>query len=242
MGVGGLGFGAGGGSGADEPGEHVMASTPYEIPDLRDHAFLVVNGDELVLVSEAQDAAARPLSLEEITVPKLGAVVEGQLVYEVPERGVTSLAFRYLDSAWGHVDLALLGKAPPRPKAIAGPASNDLLEVVVYAVEEKQEAYGARAPPGKRLAVIHAGFTNRDEENVVRVDLARYATLRDGREAFRAAGGAKGGGVLRGEVQLLPRALRRGALVFEVAERHGPLTLALKLPEYGSLTLALPRN
>jgi len=242
MGVGGLGVG-GGKQEKENPDDYEMRPTPYVVPEVKDHAFVLVNGQDTALLSEANSAAPHALSAEQIVVPKLNAEVKGQLVYEIPERGVTSLVFRYLDTAYGSFDVPLFGKPPAPAVAIAGPMANDVLEVSAYGVQELARVGDSSAPAGQKYAVVQLGCTGKAEGSLVRVELENYASLRDPQGfSFTPAKDASAPGQFKGMVQFLPQTPQRGALVFQVPEQHGALTLVLTIPGNAPLELNLPNT
>jgi len=242
-GAGGLGLGAEQSSKSEKPGDFEMRSTPYVVPDVNQHAFVVINGQDTVVVSDAQPAAAHPLPLDRIEVPELNAEVRGQLVYQIPATGVSSLLFRFLDTSMGNFDVQLYGQ-PPRPATpIAGPVKNDVLEICAYGLEEVSNVGGKYASGTNKYAVVQLGLTGKAEGSLVQAEVENYAYLRDPQgTTFTPAKDVSAPGQFKGTVQLLPGTLQRGSLVFAVPEQHGPLTLVLTLPGYAALELNLPNS
>ena len=242
-GVGGLGFGAGQAQKGENPDDYEMKPTPYLVPDIKQHAFLVINGQDTAVISEAQSAAPHPLSVEQIVVPELNAEVRGQLVYEIPSSGVSSALFRYLDTSMGSFDVPLYGKAPAAAAPIAGPAKNVVLEVSAYSVQQVASLGNMSAPGGDMYAVVQMGCTGKSEGSLVQVELDNYAYLRDPQGVtFAPAKDVTAPGQFKGTVQFLPGTLQRGSLVFSVPAQHGALTLVVNLPGYPPLELNLPNT
>jgi len=242
-GVGGLGLGAGQAQKKENPDDYEMKPTPYLVPDVKQHAFLVINGQDTAVISEAQSAAAHPLPVEQILVPELNAVVRGQLVYEIPSSGVASVLFRYLDTSMGSFDVPLYGKAPAAAAPIAGPVKNAVLEVSAYGVQQVASLGNMSAPGGDMYAVVQMGCTGKSEGSLVQVELDNYAYLRDPQGVtFTPAKDVSAPGQFKGTVQFLPGTLQWGSLVFSVPVQHGALTLVVNLPGYPPLELNLPNT
>jgi hypothetical protein len=241
--VGGLGVGAGEAQKKENPDDYVMKPTPYVIPDVKSHAFVVINGADTAVISDAQSSAAQALGVEQIVVPELNAEVKGQLVYEIPASGVSSVLFRFLDTSMGSFDVPLYGKPPAAATAIAGPVKNDVLEVSAYGVQEVASLAGQSAPGSDKYAVVQLGCTGRAEGSLVRVEMENYAYLRDAQgSTYAPAKDVSAPGQFKGTVQFLPETAQRGALVFQVPAQHSALTFVLALPGYPALELNLPNT
>jgi hypothetical protein len=242
-GVGGLGFGAGQAQKKENPADYEMKPTPYLVPGVQQHAFLIINGQDTAVISEAQAAAAHALPVEQIVVPELNAEVRGQLVYEIPASGVSSVLFRYLDTSMGSFDVPLYGKPPPAAAPIAGPVKNEVLEVSAYGVQQVASLGGKYAPGTDAYAVVQMSCTGKSAGSLVQVELENYAYLRDAQgTTFTPAKDVSAPGQFKGTVQFLPETAQRGALVFQVPAQHGALTLVIKLPGYAPLELSLPNT
>jgi hypothetical protein len=242
-GAGGLGFGAGQAQKKENPDDYEMKPTPYLVPDVKQHAFVVINGQDTAVISEAQSAAARGLPLDEIVIPKLNAEVSGQFVYEIPASGVSSVLFRYLDTSMGSFDVPLYGKPPAAAAPIAGPVKNEVLEVSAYGVQQVASLGGKYAPGTDAYAVVQLGCTGKSQGSLVQVALEDYAYLRDAQgTTFTPAKDVSAPGQFKGMVQFLPETAQRGALVFQVPAQHGALRLVVNLPGYPPLELNLPNT
>jgi hypothetical protein len=241
--VGGLGFGAGEAQKKENPEDYVMKPTPYLIPDVKSHAFVVINDSDTAVISDAQSSAPQALLVEQILVPELNAEVKGQLVYEIPASGVSSVLFRFLDTSMGSFDVPLYGKPPAAAAAIAGPVRNDVLEVSAYGVQEMASLAGQSAPGSDKYAVVQLGCTGKAQGSLVQVEMEKYAYLRDVEgTTYNAAKDASAPGQFKGTVQFLPETAQRGSLVFQVPAQHSALTLVLTLPGYAPLELNLPNT
>ena len=242
-GAGSLGFGGGQAQKKENPDDYEMKSTPYVVPEIKQHAFVVINGQETASISDAETSAAHPLSLEQIVVPELNSVVKGQLVYEIPASGVSSVMFRYLDTSMGSFDLQIYGRAPRLPDAIAGPVKNDVIEMCVYGVQEASNVGGKYAGGTDKYAIVQLGLTGKAEGSLVQAELENFSYVRDPQGlTFQPAKDVSAPGQFKGTVQFLPGTLQRGSLVYSVPEKHGALTLVLNLPGYPPLELNLPNS
>lgn len=242
-GAGGLGFGSGQEQKQENPGDYELKPTPYLVSDLNTHAFVVINGGETAVISDAQPAAAQPLAIEQIDLPAPNAEVRGQLVYEIPAGGVSSVVFRYLDTSMGSFDVVLYGKPPRATAPIAGPVNNDVLETSVYGVQQMASVGSVSAPGGEMFVVVQLGCVGKSEGGLVQVELENYAYLRDARDGtFAPTKNLSVPGEFKGTVQFLPGTLQRGSLAFSVPAQHGALALVINLPGYSPLELSLPNT
>jgi len=238
MGAGSLGFGGGAAPQRHKESDYVMAPTPYVVPAVPDHLFLVVDGGTAVKISPAQAEAPGALSVEEIAIPKLGAVLEGVFVFEVRQQ-VRSLELMFLDTAYGNVRLPLHGRAPAPERPKLGPVGNEVVDLGAFGLQEVKQLGAVTAPAGKRFAVVELQLRGKSEKDLVRFVLEDRATLYDAQHRYSVAREAPAPGALGGELQLVPFTAARGTLAFAVDEGHGPLGLAVDLPGQAPLRLAL---
>jgi len=238
MGAGALGFGGGATPQRHRESDYVMAPTPYVVPAVPDHLFLVADGGTAVKISAAQADAPGALSVEELSIPKLGAVLEGAFVFEVPEQ-VRSLELMFLDTAYGNVRLPLHGRAPEPERPRLGPVGNEVVELGAFGLQEVKQLGAVAAPAGKRFALVELQLRGRSEKDLVRFVLEDRATLYDAQRRYSVAREARAASALDGELQLVPFTAARGTLAFAVDEGHGPLGLAVDLPGHAPLRLAL---
>jgi len=215
----------------------------YLVPQVPNHLFLLIDGDRSVTLSDATSAAPHPLSMDQIVVPTTGAVVAGDYVFEIPDHGVTSLELFFIDTELGNMNVPLFGHAPPEQRPIAGPASNGLVETAILGMHEVASVGGVHAPPGQTYAMIEIRMRALSQGNLVRFDPTKFLVLGDAdsysyplvpvdglEDEFSAA------------TQLIPLVPSRGTLAYLVPASHSALTLAINLPGYKSVALALPNS
>jgi hypothetical protein len=215
----------------------------YLVPQVPNHLFVIIDGDHAASLSDATSAAPHPLSMDQIVVPTTGAVVAGDYVFEIPDHGVSSLELLFIDADLGNMDVPLVGHAPAAPLSIAGPASNGLVETSILGIREIAALGNNHAPPGQKYAVIDIRMRALSAGNLVRFDPTKYLVLADAdsygyhvvaieslEDEFTAA------------TQLIPLVPSRGTLAYLVPAVHSALTLAIDLPGYKAVALAVPNS
>jgi hypothetical protein len=215
----------------------------YLVPQMPNHLFVIIDGDHAARLSDATSAAPHPLSMDQIVVPTTGTVVAGDTVFEIPDHGVISLELLFIDSELGNMDVPLFGHAPAEPPSIAGPASNGLVETSILAIREVAALGSAHAPPGQKYAVIDIRMRALAAGNLVRFDPTKYLMLTDADSYSYHLVAVEG---LEDEftaaMQLIPLVPSRGTLAYLIPASHSALTLAIDLPGYKALALALPNS
>jgi hypothetical protein len=139
--------------------------------------------------------------------------------------------------------LPLFGSAPPESRAIAGPVGNGLIEASILGVQQVAAVGSVHAPPGQTYAMIEVRMRGLSPGNLVRFDPTMYSVLSDAdgysyhvvlvdgiEDEFASA------------TQLLPMVPSRGTLVYLVPASHSALILAINLPDYPAIGLALPNT
>ena len=121
-------------------------------------------------LSDATGAAPHPLQIDQLLVPVTGSTVTGAVVFEIPDRGVASLELLFIDSDQGNMNVPLFGRAPPEPRAVAGPAGNGLIETALLGMREVAAVGDVRAPAGQTYAVIDVRMRALSAGNLVRFD------------------------------------------------------------------------
>jgi len=220
-----------------------IGSVKYLVPQVTDHLFLVIDGDRQAVLSDANRAAPHPLALDQLLVPATSAVVAGDAVFEIPNRGVTSLELYFIDTDQGDMHVPLFGRAPPEERPIAGPTSNGLIETAILGLQQVASVGSLQAPAGQTYAMIDIRMRALSPGNLVRFDPTMYSVLGDADgysyhvipvegldDEFTAA------------TQLLPLIPSRGTLAYLVPVTHSALTLAINLPGYKAVSLALPNS
>ena len=217
---------------AHPPGQ--WFSVAYVLSNVPECIFLLVDGEVPAAIAPAHSGLPGAIPLDRFKVPKLDDVALGKLVFEVPEQ-LRSLELLLVDSAHGHLRLGILGRAPEPPRPAIGPVADEQVEIGAFGVEEVRRLGEATAPPGQRFAVVRLSFRAKGD---VKVDLEDLAFLYDAQRRYTVARGAPAPGALSGPQRLLPSTPVRGALVFEVDEKHGPLAFAVNTTPWPPLPLA----
>ncbi len=215
----------------------------YLVPQLNNHLFLIVDGDRQVTLSDATGAAPHPLAIDQLLVPTTGSGVSGDVVFEIPDHGVTSLELLFIDTDQGDMRVPLFGHAPPAPHPIAGPASNGLIEAAILGMRELAAVGGVHAPAGQTYAVIDIDMRALSPGNLVRFDPTMYSVLADADGySYRVISLETLDDEFTAATQLIPLVPSRGTLAYLIPVAHAALTLAINLPEYKAMTLALPNS
>jgi hypothetical protein len=215
----------------------------YLVPQLNNHLFLIVDGDRQVTLSDATGAAPHPLAIDQLLVPTGGSGVSGDVVFEIPDHDVMSLELLFIDTDQGDMHLPLFGHAPPAPHPIAGPTSNGLIEAAILGMREVAAVGGVHAPAGQTYAVIDIGMRALSPGNLVRFDPTMYSVLADADGySYRVISLDALDDEFTAATQLIPLVTSRGTLAYLIPVAHTALTLAINLPEYKAMTLALPNS
>jgi hypothetical protein len=219
-----------------------VGSGKYVVPQVNNHLFLLIDGDRPATLSDATAAAPRPLAIDQLLVPA-SATVGGDAVFEIPNHGVSSLELLFIDSEQGDMRLALFGHAPLEPHAITGPASNELVETSILGLHEGPAVGSVRAPSGQTYAVIELRMRALSPGNLVRFDPTMYSVLTDADGySYRVTQVEGLEDEFSAATQLLPLIPSRGTLAYLVPVSHSALTLAINLPGYKAVGLALPNS
>jgi hypothetical protein len=220
-----------------------VGSIPYLVPEFTNHLFLLVNGDRPFVLSDATGAAPHPLATDQLLIPASGHAVSGDAVFEIPDAGVASLELLFLDNDKGNMHVALYGHAPPAARPIAGPVGNGLIETAILGLKEISAIGATPAPAGQTYAVLGITLRGLSPGNLVRTDPTRYTALTDADGySYRVAQVADLEDEFPAATQLLPLLASRGTLAFLLPAPHSALTLAVNVPGYKALTLAVPNS
>jgi hypothetical protein len=220
-----------------------VGSIQYLVPQVTNHLFLLLDGDRPATLSDATAAAPHPLALDQLLVPPSGGVVAGDIVFEIPDHGVSSLELLFIDSEQGNMNVPLFGRAPPTPNPIAGPASNGLIETAILGMKENAAVGGVHAPAGRTYVLIDLRMRGLSPGNLVRLDPTMYSMLNDADGySYRVMALDGLDDEFGAATQLLPLIPSRGTLAYLIAVPHAALTLAINLPEYRPMALALPNS
>ena len=123
----------------------------YGVPELGQHLYLVVNGNELGLLHGDWSDGSERKSFSGLTLTKPGDKVTGDLVFEVGEAVPTNLALRFYDDTAGDFGLSLRGTVT-ESQAIVPILKNQVSEFGVFGV--KDPSTSPPAPAGFRTVEI----------------------------------------------------------------------------------------
>jgi len=176
-GAGSMGFGvskSGSGGGSSPP--PTLESTPYLIPDVKKHLWLLSDGrfsDPVDL--EATSATPGHLSTPSFTIAKLGQVLRGKIVFEAPA-GAALQALQFLDTQYGHVLIPVKGtKSGPPPPPMRAAKRNSVVELAV--TEASWSSTDRPAPPGLRYYTLGLRGTSQSPTDIVELKFDEYAFL-----------------------------------------------------------------
>ncbi len=178
QGAGSLGFGVAKtdpGAAASQPA--TLESTPYVVPDVKRHLWLLSDGrfaDPVDLA--ATSATPDHLSTPSFTIAKLGQVLRGKLVFEAPA-GATYQALQFLDTQYGHALILVKGgkPAPPPGPPLGAAKQNEVLELAV--TESSLSASDQPSAPGLRSFTLGLRGISRSPTDIVDVKFDEYAFL-----------------------------------------------------------------
>lgn len=134
--------------------------TEYQIPNLPDHLYAVVDGHRLARIHP--QAAGQPghVPVKDFKLPKIGATISGNVVFAMPPGmkagDAKSIEVRFYDYAHGHFSIPLLSSATDAPpaKSLAPPLGNEVLEVAVYGFARTPTLNGQTAPAGMTYVTV----------------------------------------------------------------------------------------
>jgi hypothetical protein len=220
-----------------------IGSTNCLVAQVDNHLFLLINGDRQVTVSDATGMAPHPLEIDQLLLPATGSVVAGDVVFEIPDHGVKSLELLFIDSDQGNMSVPLFGRAPAELRAIAGPASNGLIEAAILGMHEAATVGGVHASAGQKYAVIDLRMRGLSPGNLIRFDPTRYLVLSDADGySYRVISLEDLDDEFTVATQLIPLVPSRGTLAYLIPATHSALTLAINLPGYQAMALVLPNS
>lgn len=178
QGAGSLGFGvakSAPGGAASQPA--TLESTPYLVPDVTRHLWLLSDGrfaDPVDL--EATSATPGHLSTPSFKIATLGQVLRGKVVFEAPA-GALFQALQFLDTQYGHALISVKGlKSAPSPRPpIRAAKQNQVIELAV--TEASWSPTDRPAPPGLRYFTLGLRGISRSPTDIVELKLDEYAFL-----------------------------------------------------------------
>ena len=135
-----------------------QVATEYQIPNLSDHLYLVIDGTRLARLRGDGDELPGHLPVKEFKLRMIGTTARGNAVFEVPAGGVKTVELRYYDYAHGHVAMKLAGTeeafaAAAAAQPLAPPQKNEVVEAGVFALDRVAELHGTKAPDGMTYVV-----------------------------------------------------------------------------------------
>lgn len=210
--------------------ETVVSETPYVVPELADHLYLLVDGRHVLEVSATTEQLPDHVPYPSLVVEKHGQEVRGAVAFAVPAGALRSLTLQFYDFDHGHITLPLYGTAPAiQDRPAAGPSRNQFLDAAVYRTELTRSLGQAVAPAGSRYLVVDFGAASVVTGAATQLDLDQYAYLiEDGVYYYRVLTEPAGvPHLMHGVVRFIPGFVRRGTLAFLVPEQPGRLELLL---------------
>lgn len=137
--------------------EEKQVPTQYQIPNLADHLYLVVDGR--VAARLAPGAADLPghVPVRDFKLEKVGDTLAGNVVFDVAAAAAAdSLEVRFYDYAHGHIVVPL--KSPvqlaPAAEPVSPPLRNEVVEIAAYGLERLAEVAGRKAPEAMTFVTV----------------------------------------------------------------------------------------
>jgi Mg-chelatase subunit ChlD len=133
--------------------------TEYQIPNLADHLYVVVNGSRLARIHPKGHDLPGHVPVRSFKLPEIGARIRGNVVFEMPANvgAITSLEVRFYDYAHGHVFAPLVAAKDAKSaedKPIVPVKKNEVLELGVFAFAKGKEIGGQSAPEGMTFVTV----------------------------------------------------------------------------------------
>jgi hypothetical protein len=241
-GAGGLGTGVGGGSTPPSEQQPTMEPTPYLVPEVPKHIWLVTDNryaDPINVQATAQVPERLPTT--RFVIARLGDVLKGRLVFNAPA-GARYVALLFLDTSFGNVLIPVKGTPAdsPAPKTLAAAQQNELLELAV--TEAGWATGGPKPPDGFRYFVVGLRGVSRSAGNIVQLELNKWMFLQT-EQAFVAQPEVNAAWLKRpfiGLTPFLPAAPNEGQVAFLLpADAHQTMAL-LRPPGVGPIDLPAP--
>jgi Mg-chelatase subunit ChlD len=129
--------------------------TEYQIPSLGDHVYAVADGRTAARLRPDAGQLPGHVPVKDFKLPRIGAVVRGNLVFEVPDAPRT-LELRFYDYAHGHIVIPLVVPAepPPAAKPLSAPLKNEVVEVAPFGFQKSDTLADQKAPPGMTFVSV----------------------------------------------------------------------------------------
>ncbi|MBI2898775.1 MAG: hypothetical protein HYY17_01180 [Planctomycetes bacterium] len=231
--------------------ESHQVSTEYRIPNLADHAYVVVDRRRLSRLVRDADSLPGHVPVRDFKLQRLGSKLRGNMIFEIPKEGVDLLELRLYDYAHGHMfPPPLRGNASKvtDPEPLLEPGRNEVVEAGVYGLRKTRELGGAKAPEGMTFLEIEflaksrftyevdAGAFDPKAKQGDRLEIGAVADWKearkhlhvvlDGEYMYSPAAGTK----LAEEPRFIPDVATGDLLVFLVPEKYVSLELRCDFP------------
>jgi Mg-chelatase subunit ChlD len=133
--------------------------TEYQIPNLADHLYAVIDGRRLARVHPQGAEQPGHVPVKDFKLPKIGASITGNVVFALPPgtgaQDLKSIEVRFYDYAHGHFSVPLLAASEvAQEKPVSAPQVNEVLEVGVYGIGKEKTLSGRGAPEGMTFVTV----------------------------------------------------------------------------------------
>jgi hypothetical protein len=129
--------------------------TIYSIPSPLDYMYVVADGNRLCRLDVPLSSLPGGLLEQPLSLPRLGSVRRGTIVFAVPASELSSLEFRFYDYAQGHMFFPILQTATPRNESPVGSmARNEILQAGVFQVRKADSYGGKKAADGSTFLIV----------------------------------------------------------------------------------------
>jgi Mg-chelatase subunit ChlD len=129
--------------------------TEYQVPTLGDHVYVVADGRIAARLRPDADQLPGHVPVKDFKLPRIGAVIRGNLVFEVPGAART-LELRFYDYAHGHIVVPLVVPTdpPPAAKPLSAPLKNEVVEIAPFSFEKAATLGDQKAPAGMTFVSV----------------------------------------------------------------------------------------
>ncbi len=131
-----------------------LKSTSYQIPNLRDHLYLVADGCRLLRIAEEAHGSPGHVAVQGFALPDLGSTRRGWVAFVADAPPQHSLELRFYDFAHGHMFVPLVGTPPAPATPIVEAQDNEVVGLSVFGVRTLEQWQGTPAPAGKTFVAV----------------------------------------------------------------------------------------
>ena len=133
--------------------------TEYQIPNLADHLYAVIDGHRLARVHPQGADQPGHVPVRDFKLPTIGASISGNVVFALPPgskaEALKSIEVRFYDYAHGHFAVPLLSTSEvAQDKPVSPPQANEVLEVAAYGFARAKTLSGQAAPQGMTWVTV----------------------------------------------------------------------------------------